>query len=137
MEEISVGYFNNLFASSNPSAIDEVIHLVDTAVTPSMNLNLLMPFFFFFFSQKYWHIIGGDVSKAILDFLNCGRMLGCLNFTNIVLIPKVKAPECMSQFRPISLCNVLYKIISKVLVNRMKTMLIDVISDYQSAFVPR
>jgi hypothetical protein len=49
MEEIFVGYFNNLFASSNPSAIDEVIHLVDTAVTPSMNLNLLMPFFFFFF----------------------------------------------------------------------------------------
>ena len=160
MKEIVVGYFQSLFASSNPLAIDEVIQLMDTVVTPSMNLNLLMPFsteeikralfqmhpskahgpdnmIALFFFQTYWHIVGGDVSEAILNFLNCGRMLGCLNFTNIVLIPKVKAPDCMSQFRLISLCNVLYKIISKVLVNRMKTMLTNVISDYQSTFVPR
>ena len=88
------------------------------------------------FFQKYWHIVGSDVTNAVLDFLQQGRMLGCVNFTNIVLIPKVQAPNNMSQFRPISLCNVLYKIISKVLVNRMKFILPQVISDSQSSFVP-
>ena len=79
--------------------------------------------------------MGIDVSFAILDFLNSGRMLGSINFTHIVLIPKVTSPQRMSQFRPISLCNVLYKIASKVLVNRMKYILPQVISDSQSAFV--
>jgi hypothetical protein len=85
------------------------------------------------FFQKFWHIVGNDVTIAVLDFLNKGRMLGSINFTHITLIPKVKSPENMSQFRPISLCNV---IISKVLVVRMKHILPQVISDSQSAFVP-
>ena len=76
-----------------------------------------------------------DVTLAILDFLNSGRMLGSIDFTNIALIPKVKNPECMAKFRPISLCNVLYKILSKVLVNRMKPILLRFISDSESAFV--
>ncbi len=72
--------------------------------------------------QKIWHIVGSNVSHVVLDFLNTGHMLGSVNFTHIVLIPKVASPEFMSQFRPISLCNVIYKIASKVLVNRMKTI---------------
>ena len=76
------------------------------------------------------------VTNALLDCLNSGKMLGSLNFTNIVLIPKVKALEHISQFQPINLCNVLYKIIFKVIVNRMKTMLSSVIFYCQSAFVP-
>lgn len=64
-------------------------------------------------------------------------MEGIVNFTYISLIPKLKDPIMVSDFRPISLCNVLYKIIAKTLVNRMKLVLGDVISSNQSAFLFR
>ena len=61
-------------------------------------------------------------------------MLPELNYTHIVLIPKVKSPEKMSDFRLINLCNVMYKIISKMLANRLKLIVSQLISPYQSAF---
>ena len=88
------------------------------------------------FHQKFWHIVGTDITNVVLDFLNTGVMLPELNYTHIVLIPKVKSPEKMSDFKPISLCNVIYKIISKMLANRLKLILPQLISPYQSAFVP-
>ena len=65
---------------------------------------------------------------VVLDFLNDGVMLPDLNHINILLIPKMKNPEKMSKFRPISLCNVIYKVISKVLANRLKQVLPNIIS---------
>lgn len=59
-----------------------------------------------------------------------------LNETNIVLIPKTKHPTIMGDLRPISLCNLLSKVITKVLANRMKNLLDVVVSDIQTAFIP-
>ena len=64
--------------------------------------------------------MGDSVIVAVLDYLNSGLMVPKINHTNIVLVPKVKSLEKMSDFRSISLCNVIYKIISKVLANRLK-----------------
>ena len=80
------------------------------------------------FYQKFWHIIGNDVIAAVLDFLNSGFMPPEINYTHIVLIPKIKNPKKITNYRPISLCNVIYKIISKVLANRLKMLLLQLIS---------
>lgn len=62
-------------------------------------------------------------------------MLPNFNYTHTVLIPKTNSLEYITQYRPISLCNVVYKIVAKVLANRLKTILPNVISDNQSAFM--
>ncbi|KAL0407261.1 UNVERIFIED_CONTAM: putative mitochondrial protein [Sesamum latifolium] len=88
------------------------------------------------FFQKFWHIVGNDVTNCVLHLLNSYYMPPGLNSTHIVLIPKCKHPEFLSQFRPISLCNVVYRIASKVIANRLKHLLDRIISPAQSAFVP-
>jgi hypothetical protein len=80
--------------------------------------------------------VGPEVCKAILYSLNNGVLDNDLNSTYIALIPKIKNPTCVTEFRPISLCNVLYKIISKVLANRLRVILPHIISPFHSAFIP-
>lgn len=84
--------------------------------------------FLVLFFQTYWHIVGPQVIEVVLDFLNNGRFDSRINFTNIVIIPKVKKPSSMAQFRPISLCNIVYKVAAKVLANRLKNIIDDIIS---------
>ena len=88
------------------------------------------------FFQKYWHIVGEGVNVACINCLNHVTFPEHFNHTSIVLIPKGKDPKLVTDFRPISLCNVCYKIISKVLANRLKLILDQIISVNQSAFVP-
>ena len=76
-----------------------------------------------------------DVSQAVLSCLNSRSILRSINHTFITLIPRVQNPERVFDFRPISLCNVIYKIISKVIANRLKPLINSIISETQSAFI--
>lgn len=92
--------------------------------------------FFAEFYRQQWSTVGQEVCTVVLHFLNGFEMDKRVNEMHIALIPKKTAPRCVSNFRPISLCNVVYKIIAKVLANRLKLILPHVISANQSAFIP-
>lgn len=79
--------------------------------------------------------MGTKVTSMILGILNNGEDIGAINHTFISLIPKVKKPNVVKEFRPISLYNVVYKLVSKVIVNRLNTTMNSIIHDAQSAFI--
>ena len=78
--------------------------------------------------------MGEDVTVVVLKVLNSSVVLESINSTFIALIPKVKQPRKVFDFRSISLCNVVYKLLSKVLVNRLNFFLAKAIPESQSAF---
>lgn len=93
--------------------------------------NGMPPLFF----QTYWTDVSMDVTHVVLSCLNSCSILKSINHTFITLIPKVNNLEKVSNFRPISFCNVIYKIISKLIANRLKPVLNSIISETQSAFI--
>ncbi|GKA77064.1 hypothetical protein Tco_0783525 [Tanacetum coccineum] len=88
------------------------------------------------FFKEAWEILATDVTKAIKEFFTNGVLLKELNHTILALIPKVTSPMKINDYRPISCCNILYKCISRIISNRMKGSLADLVSLNQSAFVP-
>jgi hypothetical protein len=88
------------------------------------------------FFKKCWDFLGDSLISEVLNAINNKIIPDGWNDTIIVLIPKVENPELITQYRPISLCNVLYKVISKMIALWLKHVLDDVISQVQSAFVP-
>jgi len=88
------------------------------------------------FYVKYWDCIKSSVLPAIGNFFTSNELPREQNHTFITLIPKKLGPSTVHHFRPISLCNIIYKIISKLLANRLKFLLSKIISPFQTAFVP-
>lgn len=84
-----------------------------------------MPALFF---KKFWHIIGHDVLTTVLDVLNNNVDLSQLNHTHICLIQKIKKPKTQPKdYRPISLCNIIIKIVTKTIAYGLKMVLLDII----------
>ena len=88
------------------------------------------------FFKAMWKIVGDDFCNAVKEFFQSGKILKEVNSTVIALIPKVKSPNKVSDFRPISCCSVIYKCISKILVGRIRDHLDSIVDDNQSAFIP-
>jgi hypothetical protein len=151
-------YFSNLFSFEVNVVDPEVLEKIQPRVSQAMNEKLLAPFspeevkkgafsigdfkapgpdgLHAVFYKRFWNICGDEITKEVLHALDMGIIPNGWNDTTVVLIPKVDDPELVTQYRPISLCNVIYKIISKMLALRLKGILPDVISPMQSAFVP-
>ena len=154
---LAVEYFRDLFSSSNPFDLETLFQGFESRVTAAMNSRITAPILdreirdaafcvkgssalgedglTGIFYQKFWHIIGPSISEEIRNFFQTAIVPEGWNHTQLSLLPKVSKPERMKDTRPISLCSVQYKIISKILCNRLKLILPEIISETQGAFV--
>ena len=156
IKNIVVDYYQSLFSSSSPSELEKILEKVQPSVIEPIKLTLLkdfsreevesalkqmepitapgldgMPPIFY---QSFWSSVGDDICSTVLDRLHNCKIPKEINHTHIALIPKVKSPERITEFRPISLCSAIYKVVSKVLANRLKGILPSVVSENQSTF---
>ncbi|XP_018473662.1 uncharacterized protein LOC108844873 [Raphanus sativus] len=155
--EIAVKYFEDLFHSASPADASELLEDFVPIVTERMNQLLTAPVsdneikkavkavksdsapgadgmtgkFF----QSYWNITGAQITKEVKDFFAGGELPQDWNFTQLCLLPKKPNPTLITDLRPISLCSVVYKIISNVLCARLKRILPQIVSPTQGAFV--
>lgn len=159
IERVATTFFQNLFTTSSPGNPEEALRYITAQVTPDINTSLTQPVLDAeilkaigeinpekalgpdgltgTFYQAFGEIIADDVIHTVKEFFNTDVFDPRLNQTNICLIPKTDRPKEMTEFRPISLCNVTYKIISKIMCKRLKKFLPKLISETQSAFVAR
>uniref|UniRef100_A0A803NIR1 non-specific serine/threonine protein kinase n=1 Tax=Cannabis sativa TaxID=3483 RepID=A0A803NIR1_CANSA len=151
-------HFQEMFLSSNPVIEDELETLFFEKVSESENEAICrmpevgeikevvfkmhplkapgpdgFPRIFF---RKYWDTVGESVCSMVQQFFLTGRMMERVNETFISLIPKTASANTFDQFRPISLCNYGYKVISRILTDRLKGCIDRLVSPFQSAFIP-
>ncbi|XP_016164800.1 uncharacterized protein LOC107607348 [Arachis ipaensis] len=150
-------YFQKLFASSTRHGFESIINKIPQRVTEEINKDMLMDNtneevrkavlsmgslkaprpdgLNGLFHQKHWEVISKEVCVVVRVFFSSRHIPEEINETIMVLIPKTKNPESLNELRPISCCNFIYKIISRIIVLRLKKWLEAIVSPTQSAFV--
>ena len=150
-------HFVKLYTSSGPRDWGDILGCIIPKVTDDMNATLSGPVsaeevkaavmdmgglkapgpdgFSGIFYHSHWEILAADVNEFVEVLIQGVEVPRQLNATHLVLIPKTLNPDSVSQFRPISLCNYSYKVLSKVLANRLKVFIPELISSTQNAFV--
>lgn len=88
------------------------------------------------FFQTYWPIVQDSLISSIMEFFRHPVLAQEWNETTLVLIPKVPIPKKPQDFRSISLCNIKYKVIIKVLANRLRKVITSLVSQKKTGFVP-
>lgn len=156
LNELAQNYFQKIFAPKM-SSFDEVVKLVPCKLSDDDNAVLLASFteeefriatFQMHpdkspgpdglnpaFYQWFWSTCGKDDFQACTQWLSQGVIPEYISDTNIVLIPKCDQPISMRDLRPISLCNVSYKILAKLLFTRLSSVIDKCISEEQSVFI--
>ncbi|KAK3211028.1 hypothetical protein Dsin_015734 [Dipteronia sinensis] len=157
MKHMAVRYFRNLFAANDNDCMYDLLPLMFPTISEdnSISLNCSVsedevhhslfnigslktpgpdgfPAIFF---QQLWNVCKDDLVKLVADSFKNGCVPSDINQTLITLVSKIESPMDMSHLRPISLCNTTYKIISKIIVQRLKHLLFDLISPNQVVFV--
>ncbi|KAK4254083.1 hypothetical protein QN277_009512 [Acacia crassicarpa] len=157
IHEIFSSYYKNLFSSGGPRLMDQALLYVKEVVTADDNCLLTQPVLdqeieaavfqlgaakapgpdglSAIFYQSAWQTVNREVCAMVHDFFEGKAGVGPLHDTNIVLLPKIEKPDDVKHFRPIGLCNVSYKIIAKIMTNRMRLLMDKIISPNQRAFV--
>lgn len=158
LEKIVISYFSDLFTpSKNNMDIDWVTSYIRGCITDEDNCQLGEPFdpnefkttdfqmhkdklpepdgFNPGFCKKFWNIVGPELVHSYTAWLEAGCFPDMLNETTVVLITKCDNPQTVKDLRPISLYNVVYKIVSEVLCDHLKRVLPDLINESQSAFI--
>lgn len=98
-------------------------------------LRSLKPYVGFF--QWFWLIVGNSIKAEVKQIFSSGKIPEYPSKTLITLIPKCNSPESLSNYRPIGLCNTVYKVITKLLVARIRHILDYLVSSLQTTFVPK
>lgn len=158
LQEEALKYFKSLFCSTSqtrtssfhiqnlPCLDAEAVSILTSPVTKEevfKALNTMKHYkapgldgFQAILSKQYWHLIGDDVWHLVRDSFVTGTVDPSLGETLIDLIPKVDHPQNFKEFRPISLWNTIYKLITKVLVQHLRPILSEMIGPFQSSFLP-
>ncbi|CAN1775311.1 Transposon TX1 uncharacterized 149 kDa protein [Linum perenne] len=157
MKELAMNHFQDLFragqtnsldpdaAVPNPLSDSEGMHIAFIPIAEECFATLkamgglkapgkdgFRPIFY----QKCWNVVGSDTTNFIIRCFRTSEIVENVNETIIILIPKILKPEWISQFRPISLCNVSYKVVTKCIADRLRKHMNKLILANQTGFVP-